>query len=73
MTEFDQLPFPNKVLFTTKRNYSFRCAANIPSKEPSVPDGLTLSRLSPTYFDTADWLNGGTGRVKWWGRFLNCI
>ena len=70
---FDQLPFPNKVFFTTQRDCSSSCGVKIPLNEPCVPDGLALSRLSPAYFDTADWLAGGPGRVRWWGRYLNCV
>ena len=73
MALFDELPFRNKVFFTTRRDCPIRCAVTIPLNEPCVPDGLALSRLSPAYFDTADWLMGGPGRVKWWAKWLNCI
>ena len=73
MAAFDRLPFPNKVFFTTRQDCPSRCAVKIPSNEACVPDGLSLSRLSPAYFDTADWLGGGSGRVRWWGRYLNCV
>jgi uncharacterized protein (DUF1919 family) len=70
---FDQLPFRNKVFFTVRQNLPLRHAVKIPSSESCVPDGGILSRLSPAYFDTVDWLNGGSGRVKWWGKMLNYI
>lgn len=73
MAGFDQFAFRNKVLFTTQRDCPARCAVRIPSKEPCVADGLALSRLSPAYFDTIDWLNGGSGSVKWWTRWLNGV
>lgn len=70
---FDQLPFQNKVFFTTQQDCPSRCAVKIPLKDSSFPDGAALSRLSPAYFDTADWLVGGSGRVRWWGPYLNCV
>ena len=73
MAMFDELPFRNKVFFTTQRDCPSRCGVKIPLNEPCVSDGLALSRLSPTYFDTADWLAGGSGRVRCWGRYLNCV
>lgn len=73
ITTFDELPYPHKVLFTTRRDCPARCAVRIPSDEPCVPDGLSLSRISPAYFDTADCIKGGTGRVVWWTRWSNCI
>jgi len=69
MALFDGLPFRNKVFFTTRQDCPARCAVKVPLN----PDGLALSRISPTYFDTVDWLNGGSGGVKWWARWLNCI
>ena len=73
LATFDQLPFRNKVFFTTRKDCPVRCAVRIPWHEDRVPDGLVLSRVSPAYFDGVDWLNGGSGRVKWWGRRLNCV
>jgi uncharacterized protein (DUF1919 family) len=66
---FDQLPFRNKVFFTTRRDCSLRCAVSVPSNE----HGGALSRISPAYFDTIDWINGGSGHVRWWWRWLNCV
>jgi uncharacterized protein (DUF1919 family) len=73
MAAFDQMPFANKVFFTSRRDCQSRCRVKIPSNAPCVPDGLSLSRLSPSYFDTADWLGGGSGRISWWWRYLNCV
>ena len=70
---FDRLPFQNKIFFTTHQDCPSRCVLKIPLNEPHVPHGLALSRLSPAYFDTANWLNGGSGRVRWWGRYLNGV
>ena len=73
MTAFDQLPFTNKVLFTTHQDCVARCAVHIPSDNTTVPDGLVLSKLSPKYFDSVNWLNGGSGRINCWTRALTCI
>jgi uncharacterized protein (DUF1919 family) len=73
MKVFDLMPWANKVFFTTQGDCPARCAVRIPLKEPCVPDGLALSRLSPAYFDAADWLNGGSGRITCWTRWLNCV
>ncbi len=73
MALFHRLPLRNKVFFTARQDCPLDCAVKIPLNEPFVPDGLALSLLSPAYFDTVDWLNGGSGRVRWWGKRLNCI
>jgi uncharacterized protein (DUF1919 family) len=70
---FVRLPQKNKVLFTTRRDVSGECVVRIPLDQPCVPDGLELSRLSPRFFDAADWLKGGTGHSKPWTRWLNCL
>jgi uncharacterized protein (DUF1919 family) len=69
---FDALPLPHKVFFTANEMPGIKCAVFIPSKMSRVPDGLDLASISPQLFDTADWLNGGTGLPKWWSK-LNCI
>lgn len=73
MQVFDGLPLENKVFLTTREEKAAKCAVRIPLAQPCVPDGLELSRISPRYFDAADWLLGGTGRPKVLLRWLNCI
>jgi uncharacterized protein (DUF1919 family) len=70
---FSRLPLPNKVLFTTRKDWTSDCTVRIPMDEPSVPDGLSLSYISPRQFDVADWLAGGTGRPKRLASLLNCL
>lgn len=70
---FEQLPYPNKVFFTTRRDCPLQCAVIIPIEEPRVPHGQSLSQISPAYFDSADWINGGRGRVGWLGKYLSCV
>jgi uncharacterized protein (DUF1919 family) len=73
MGEFSQLPFRNKVLFTTRKDWASDCTVQIRMDEPCVPDGLSLSYISPRQFDVADWLCGGTGRPNSWRTWLNCL
>lgn len=73
LAAFDQLPFPNKVYFTVQKDCALRCAVRIPLAEARVPHGRMLSDISPDYFDSMDWLNGGTGRIGRWNRWLSCI
>lgn len=70
---FSGLPFQNKVLFTTRKDWTSDCAVRIRVEEPCVPDGLSLSYISPRQFDAANWLAGGTGRPKRWNMWLNCL
>ncbi len=70
---FDQLPYPNKVFFTTRQDCPLRCAVKIPIEEPRVPHGQLLSQISPAYFDSAAWINGGCGRVGRLGKYLSCV
>ena len=67
LAAFDQVPFQNKVCFVSRPATHLRSAVPIPSlHENQVPDGLTLSRISPRYFDAAGWINGSDGRPRWW-------
>jgi uncharacterized protein (DUF1919 family) len=59
MKLFASLPFPHKVLFTAKSELiDLDCAIQIRCPQSIVPDGVTLSRLSPRYFDSAAWIGG---------------
>jgi len=61
------------VNFTTRQDSPLRCAVRNPLAEPHVPDGRILSELSPAYFDSAGWINGGPGHVGRLGKWLNCV
>jgi uncharacterized protein (DUF1919 family) len=70
---FEQLPYRNKVFFTTRQNCALHCAVKIPLQDPCVPNGRILSEISPAYFDAARWINGGDGRVGRLGRRFSCV
>lgn len=70
---FDALPWRNKVLFSVRNLASIKSAVRIPSRERCVPDGLALARVSPKYFDTARWIEGGEGKPRGWRGFFNCV
>jgi uncharacterized protein (DUF1919 family) len=58
LAQFDELPFQNKVYFSSKPLPEVRNAVWIPeSRGNSVPDGAKLSALSPRYFDAVAWIN----------------
>jgi len=59
MEIFTNLPFPNKVLFVANQQLtSIPGTVYIPANDDVVPDGLTLSRITPKYFDAAAWIGG---------------
>jgi uncharacterized protein (DUF1919 family) len=57
---FLALDFPNKVFFTATKDLAmtFPSAIYIPTLTGELPDGLTLSKISPLYFDSAAWISG---------------
>jgi uncharacterized protein (DUF1919 family) len=73
LKSFLDLPHKNKVFFTTKLSATHPNIVRLPLGTDVVPDGLTLSKISPRYFDGVDWLLGGSGRVKFPSRFFNKI
>lgn len=65
---FFALNFPNKVFFTATKDLAmkFSSAIYIPTPAGKLPDGLTLSKISPLYFDSAAWISGRRQpRLKW--------
>jgi len=67
LAEFDATAVAHKVCFVSKPMAHLRSAVWIPdSKAGYVPDGLQLSRISPSYFDAASWINGCDGQPRWW-------
>jgi uncharacterized protein (DUF1919 family) len=64
LEEFDNLPYPQKVVFTAKNYPQIKSSVWIKEcqEEPFVPDLFTHAYLYKKYFDVADWLNGGTGK-----------
>lgn len=70
---FDGIAAEHKVCFVSKPMPNIKTAVWIPESEShQVVDGLKLSHISPRYFDAANWLNGGSGKPRWW-RPLNSI
>lgn len=70
---FDLANIQNKVCFVSQPMPAIKSTVWIPNSEATqVVDGLKLSLISPQYFDAANWLNGGSGKPKWW-RTLNSI
>jgi len=47
---FDDLPFRNKVFFTTRRDRPLSCAAKIPLKAPCVPRRAGFIEIVPRLF-----------------------
>jgi uncharacterized protein (DUF1919 family) len=73
LAAFDSAPIAHKVCFVSRPSPQLRHAVLIPSEHDSqVPDGLSLSRISPRYFDTAGWIMGSNGRPRWW-QPVRCI
>lgn len=68
LAAFERLPLQHKVCFVSRPAPHLRSAVFIPGlKESQVPDGQTLSRISPRYFDAAGWINGSNlGHPRWW-------
>lgn len=59
LSQFATLEFPNKVFFSGNSDrLRVHCAMYIPTSTGRLPDGLTLSRISPQYFDAASWIGG---------------
>jgi uncharacterized protein (DUF1919 family) len=73
LAAFDSAPIAHKVCFVSRPSPQLRHAVLIPSEHDSqVPDGLSLSCISPRYFDTAGWIMGSNGRPRWW-QPVRCI
>ena len=66
LAAFDAAPVVHKVCFVSRPAPHLKSAVWIPNCDEQVPDGLQLSRISPKYFDAADWINGSDGRSRWW-------
>lgn len=67
LAAFDSAPVAHKVCFVAKSSPHLRSAVWIPGLcDGQVPDGLQLSRISPKYFDAADWINGADGHPRQW-------
>jgi len=64
LEEFDNLPYPQKVVFTAQNYPHIKSSVWIKDcqKDPFVPDLFTNAYLYKKYFDVADWLNGGNGK-----------
>ena len=59
INRFVALDFPNKVFSTGNKSWiGLQCAVYIPTRTGRLPDGLTLSRISPQYFDSAAGIAG---------------
>ena len=63
---FDALPFKQKVCFTAKRYPGIQSAVYLPEYEgrPFIGDIYAEHQVYKRHFDVADWLNGGTGRIR---------
>jgi uncharacterized protein (DUF1919 family) len=63
LEEFEKLPFPNKICFTSLYYPQFRTTVWIKESEgsPSVMDGIELYKACKKYFNLIGWLNGGSG------------
>jgi uncharacterized protein (DUF1919 family) len=67
LVSFDTSNVANKVCFVARPMKNLQHSIWIPERNSEqVRDGLQLSRLSPKYFDAADWINGGSGDPCWW-------
>jgi uncharacterized protein (DUF1919 family) len=66
LEEFDNLPYPQKVVFTAKNYPHIKSSVWIREcrNDPFVPDLFTNAYLFKKYFDVTDWLNGGTGKKR---------
>ncbi len=66
LEEFEKMEFVHKVFFSSKNYRGFRLLVWIKEckKEPCVMEGVKLYAACKKYFDIADWLNGGSGRLK---------
>ncbi len=75
IADFNQLDFSNKVCFTSKNYPDFKSNIWIKecSNEPCVFDGGSLYSVCRNYFDVIDWLNGGSGYVKFTQKIINKV
>ncbi len=66
LLEFDSLSFTQKVVFTAQSHPQIKSSVWIKdySGQPCVGDLYANSFLYKRYFDVADWLNGGTGKMS---------
>ena len=64
---FDRLPFAHKVCFVAKPHPQLKSALLVPDcVNEIVPDGGALQEAVKPYFDSINWLRGGSGRPKWY-------
>ena len=65
LVSFDACNVANKVCFVSRPMKNLQHSVWIPESDGrQVPDAIQLSRLSPKYFDVADWINGGSGSPR---------
>ena len=63
---FDKAPVAHKVCFVSRPMPNLQTVVRIPDiTTGEMPDGLTLSYISPRYFDAAGWINGTDGHPRW--------
>ena len=75
LQDFDIMNYPHKVVFTAQFHPNIQSSVWIKeySDQPSVGDLYANSYLYKRYFDVADWLNGGTGRIRSSIKLMNKI
>ena len=67
LRQFDKLPFSHKVCFTGRPRPDLKSAVWIREFEKTGHvENVQFMRHYGAYFDLADWLNGKTGRPRWW-------
>jgi uncharacterized protein (DUF1919 family) len=72
--EFEKLNFPHKVCFTHKNFPAFPSTIWIQKyKNDPFGNGVRLYQESKKYFDIADWINGGSGRLGFRQQVLSNI
>ncbi len=73
-TEFENLNFPRKVCFTHKNYPEFPSTIWVEKyKNDPFENGVRLYQESKKYFDLADWINGGSGRLDFGKQLLSSI
>jgi len=75
IVEFDKLDFAHKVCFTGKNYPNLKSTFWIKecANKSYVMNGVSLYGVCRKYFDLADWLNGGEGRIGITQSLLNTI
>jgi uncharacterized protein (DUF1919 family) len=72
--EFEKLNFPHKVCFTHKNYPAFPSTIWIQKyKNDPFENGVRLYQESKKYFDIADWINGGSGRLDFGQQVMSSI